>query len=56
MSELFGTKHFAFIASSFGVTLVVLLGITLWVLLTYSSRKKALAKLEKAGIKRANNS
>ena len=54
MSELFGTQYFGFIASSFGVTLIVLLGMTIWILMTYRARHKALAKLEAAGIKRAN--
>lgn len=56
MSGIFGTKYFGFIASSFGITLAVLLGATLWILWTYRARKKALAKLEAAGIKRASSS
>ena len=54
MSDLFGTKYFAYIASSFSITLFVLLAMTLWILWTHRARKKALAKLEAAGIKRAN--
>ena len=55
MTESFGTKYFGFIASSFGITLIVLLGMTLWILWTYRARKKALAKLEATGFRRASS-
>ena len=54
MSELFGTQYFGFIASSYGITFIILLAITLWILMTYRARQKTLAKLEAAGIKRAS--
>ncbi len=55
MNEIFGTQYFGFIASSFGITLFVLLAITFWILWTHRARRKALAKLEAAGIKRASS-
>lgn len=56
MSALFGTKYFGFIASSFAITLVVLLAMVVWVLVTYSKRKRDLARLEQAGLRRAARS
>lgn len=54
MSEIFGTKYFGFIASSYAVTAVVLLIMVGWVLMTYSKRKRDFAQLEKAGLIRAS--
>ncbi|MEE9313625.1 MAG: heme exporter protein CcmD [Rhizobiaceae bacterium] len=55
MSEIFGTKYFGFIASSFAVTFAVLALMVIWVLMTYSKRKRELARLENAGLKRASS-
>ena len=56
MTVLFGTKYFGFILSAYGITAAVLLVLTIWILLTHQSRKRQLAKLEEAGIKRASRS
>ena len=56
MTELFGTEYFGFIASSYGVVTFVLLALLTWVNVTYAKRKRDLAKLEQAGIKRASKS
>lgn len=55
MEAIFGTKYFWFIASSYSATFAVLMLMVVWVLLTYSRRKKALAKLEQAGLRRASS-
>lgn len=54
LEELFGSRYFGFIASSYAVTFAVLILMVIWVLVTHSRRKSALAKLEKAGLRRAN--
>lgn len=54
MSELFGTRYFEFIASSYAVTAVVLVVMVGWVLLTQRSRRRQIAALEEAGIRRAS--
>ena len=54
MSELFGTKYFGFILSAYGITFVVLALMIIWVLATYSRRKRDLARMEEAGLKRAS--
>ena len=54
MAALFGTKYFGFILSDYAVTTIVLLLLVVWILMTHRSRKKQLAKLEKAGMKRAS--
>ena len=54
MTALFGTKYFGFILSAYAVTTIVLLLLVVWILMTHRSRKKQLAKLEKAGMKRAS--
>ena len=56
MTALFGTKYFGFILSAYGITAFVLLAVTIWILVTHRSRKKQLAELEKAGMKRASRS
>ncbi|MEP0943286.1 MAG: heme exporter protein CcmD [Rhizobiaceae bacterium] len=56
MTSLFGTKYFGFIVSAYGITTVVLLLMVAWILLVHRSRKKQLARLEEAGIKRASRS
>ena len=54
MAALFGTKYFGFILSAYAVTTVVLLLLVVWILMVHKSRKRQLAKLEEAGIKRAS--
>lgn len=54
MDALFGTKYFGFIASSYGITAVVLLIMVAWVLLTQRARRRQLAALEEAGVRRAS--
>lgn len=54
MSELFGTKYFNFIASSYAITFIVLILMVVAVLMTYSKRKREMARLEKLGLKRAS--
>lgn len=54
MEALFGTKYFGFILSAYSVTTVVLLLLVVWILVTHKSRKRQVAKLEQAGIKRAS--
>ena len=56
MTALFGSKYFAFILSAYSVTALVLLVLTVWIVLTHTSRKRQLANLEKAGLKRASRS
>ena len=56
MTSLFGTKYFGFIMSAYGITIVVLLILTFWILMTYRARKRQLVKLEESGIKRASRS
>ncbi|MGI9366175.1 MAG: heme exporter protein CcmD [Rhizobiaceae bacterium] len=56
MTELFGSEYFFFVASAFGITAVVLLALTGWIVATYFSRKKQLLALERAGLKRASGS
>lgn len=46
MNALFGTQYFGFIAASYGVTVLVLIAMTLWVLVTHRSRQRKLAQLE----------
>ena len=53
MNALFGTKYFAFIASSYAITFVVLVFLTVWIVLTYKKRQRDLAMLEAAGLRRA---
>lgn len=54
MTALFGTKYFGFILSAYAVTTLVLLLLVVWILMTHKSRKRQLAKLERAGLKRAS--
>ncbi|MEM1038203.1 MAG: heme exporter protein CcmD [Pseudomonadota bacterium] len=54
MTDLFGERYFAFIASSYAVTSLVLMAMVVWVLVTYRSRQANLAKLEAAGVRRAS--
>ena len=56
MTYLFGTKYFGFILSAYGITALVLLALTIWILLSYRNRKRQLVKLEQAGFKRASRS
>ncbi len=56
MSELFGTKYFSFIASSYAATAIVLIAMVLWVVITHSKRKRDLLRLNKAGFTRASQS
>jgi len=56
MSELFGAKYFGFILSAYGITAVVLVMMTLWILVVHKMRQQKLAELEKAGMKRAGRS
>lgn len=53
MSTLFGTKYFGFIASAYGVTGLVLAGLVVWVLVTQRRRRRSLAALEEAGLRRS---
>lgn len=55
MEELFGTEYFGFIAGAYGVTIVVLYLLILWIFLTYLGRRETLQKLEKSGLKRASS-
>ncbi|MEL6503387.1 MAG: heme exporter protein CcmD [Pseudomonadota bacterium] len=54
MSDLFGTRYFEFIASSYAITALVLVVMVVWVLLTQRSRRRQIAALEEAGIRRAS--
>ena len=56
MTALFGTKYFGFILSAYGITAIVLLVLTAWVFAVHRSRKRQLARLEEAGIKRVSRS
>ncbi len=55
MTALFGTKYFGFIASAYGITGAVLLGLIIWVFVTQHRRRVALAALERDGLRRADN-
>ena len=54
MTTLFGAKYFGFIASSYGITFVVLFAVIIWIMAIYRHRKLSLKKLEEAGIRRAS--
>lgn len=54
MTALFGTRYFEFIASSYAITAVVLMAMVVWVLLTQRSRRRKIAALEEAGMRRAS--
>ncbi len=54
MTALFGTEYFGFIVSAYGVVTFVILALLAWVHLTYAARKRDLAKLEQAGLKRGS--
>lgn len=54
MTNLFGTQYFGFILSAYGITVVVLVALTISILITHRRRKNQLAELEKVGLKRAS--
>ena len=56
MSALFGTKYFGFILSAYAITTLALVLLTVWLVLTYRSRRRQLDKLDKAGVRRAAKS
>ncbi|MEM7299671.1 MAG: heme exporter protein CcmD [Pseudomonadota bacterium] len=49
-------KYFAFIASSYSITFLVLAGLIVWAFATHSSRRNALARLEEKGFSRVGKS
>ncbi|MEL6967392.1 MAG: heme exporter protein CcmD [Pseudomonadota bacterium] len=49
----FGERYVWFIVSSYGVSAIVLAGLVVWVLVVHRSRRRAIQKLEAAGIRRA---
>ena len=55
MESMFGTDYFGFIASAYTITAVVLIGLLIWVRLTYSKRKQEMDRLERFGIRRASS-
>ncbi len=52
MSELFGTKYFGFIASSYGITALVLLIMVVWVIVNQRRFRRQLAEMEALGYSR----
>jgi heme exporter protein CcmD len=52
MTSLFGTQYFGYILSAYGLSAMILLGLTAWILMVYSRRKRQLARLEKTGQRR----
>jgi len=55
MIELFGTKYFGFIATSYAITACVLLAMIVWVVTNYYRHKTTLRRMEQAGLRRASS-
>jgi heme exporter protein D len=47
--------HEAFVAAAYGVTVLVLAGIALWLFLDHRARKRELADLEARGVRRRSD-
>lgn len=49
------STHMLYVAAAYGITAVVLAGLVGWVLLDQRARKRELAELEAAGIRRRSD-
>ena len=52
---MFG-KHAAYIIPSYGITALVIIGLIVWITLTWKARRSEIAELEKRGITRGAKS
>ena len=52
MSGLLDGPYAGFILGAYGITFAVLVGLVIWVLLTATSRKRQMVKLEEEGVRR----
>lgn len=52
MTALFGAQYFGFIASAYAITFAVLAALTAYILITHRRRRRQLADLKKAGMRR----
>ncbi len=50
--SMFDDKYFAYVTSSYGITLLVLAGMVLWARAQFKSRTAKLDEMEKLGITR----
>ena len=53
IETLFGARHGAFIAGAWGVSVLAVLALIVWVGLVHRARRAELARLEQAGLRRA---
>lgn len=53
MEALFGAKYAGFILAAWGVSALAVLALIAWVWLGHRARRAELARLEKAGLRRA---
>lgn len=49
------SAHFYYVAAAYGATVVVIGALAAWILLDQRARKRELAQLEKAGIRRRSD-
>ncbi len=55
MMSFFEEKYFGYIASAYGITLVVFVGLIIWVLIQQRAYQAKLARMEKQGITRRSS-
>jgi len=55
MMSFYQDKYFGYVASSYGITLVVFIGLIIWVLVLQRTYRAKLARLEKQGITRRSS-
>lgn len=55
MMSFFEEKYFGYIASAYGITLVVFVGLIIWVLVQQRTHQAKLARMEKQGITRRSS-
>ena len=51
LMSIFDDRHFFHVATSYGLTALLLGGLVLWVFLAYQSKKKQMARLEAQSLK-----
>jgi heme exporter protein CcmD len=55
MMSIFEEKYFGYIASAYGITLVVFIGLIIWVVVQQRGHQAKLARMEKQGITRRSS-
>jgi len=53
--SMFDDKYFAYVTSSYGITLVIFVGLVIWIMAQHRGLKSKLVGLEKQGITRRSD-